>query len=241
MAALLSATWLCGTDDAMKAVGEDVGEHTGLVSKQVYKLTGGGEDMEALGKILTRLPEPEQYRPPTHLLLTRTATVTDALAVDAAVRAVDERLDAGAVPAIVERAIYVPVSFVSGPCEDGSDELAPAIQFGTFSMRSVPQEWDLAVWYETLRLPLIRAVGESVRATRYVSMCGCAKFGVLYEFLNLDARLAGFERPHEKLAMDMGHPTGRIVQNTVHSRMSPSIGYALSATHAAVSSSRTTG
>jgi hypothetical protein len=197
--------------------------------------------MEALGQVLARLPEPEQYRPPTHLLLTRTPTIADALAVDAALGAADERLCAGAVRAGVERAIYVPVSHVSGPCEDGSDELAPAIQFGTFSMTSVPHEWDLAVWYEALRLPIITEVADSVRATRYVSVCGSAKFAVLYEFLNLDARLAGFERPHEKRAMDVEHPTGRIVQNTVHSPMSPSIGYALGATHAAVRSSPTTG
>ena len=114
-----------------------------------------------------------------------------------------------------------------------SSGIGPAIQFGLFDMRSEDDRWNVNEWYRTRRLVPVRRLPGAIRARRYVSVAGGpAKFGILYEFVSLEARIEHFEpmnaRDHELDAPAPG-PDGvvtprLIADRTVHPPMSPSIG-----------------
>ncbi len=57
-----------------------------------------------------------------------------------------------------------------------------------------------------------------------VSVAGWAKYSVMYEFTSLQARMEGFELPHEALALDEKNWTGRVVRYTQHTPGSPTVG-----------------
>lgn len=210
---LLTAVWVRGVaefEDWANTMVPDLppGAEVGL-----YHLVGGGEDMRRLGEALGRLDMGIPHEP-THLMLVRTDDAASAF--DVADLDGDE---------VVARALYAAVAAADGPEDDQTVGFAPAIQFGTFSMSDVNAEWEVARWYHSLRLPEFEVTPGAVRATRYVSVAGPAKFAILYEFVSLDARLEYFERKQEIHALDSSHPTGAVVARTRHAPMSPSIGY----------------
>lgn len=193
------------------AIGESAG----------YRLNDGGRDMQALAARLARLDLGSE-RKPTWLVLTSLADLKSAMEVERDLRSAEEALAPDIT--VVSRALYRQITGRPGPLAETTTGFGPAIQFGTFSMQSPEDEWDLADWYETLRLPEFSRVNGAIRVRRYVSVAGPAKFAVLYEFDSLQSRLDHFERPMEAHALNDDHPTGRIVARTIHAPMSPSIG-----------------
>jgi hypothetical protein len=101
---------------------------------------------------------------------------------------------------------------------------APAIQFGTYRIRSVEEELDLACWYAHQRFPLMARMPGSVVTRKFVTSVGWAKHAVLYEFESLEARTKHFEVPEESKMVDAKEWTGRIVRTTLHTPGSPFVG-----------------
>jgi hypothetical protein len=98
------------------------------------------------------------------------------------------------------------------------------VQFGVLNVKAVANEWQINEWYERLRLLAVATIEGQVRTRRYVSVAGRAKYGILYEFVSLEARLAGFEEPHEAKSLDNSHPTSALRRYTVHAPGAPFIG-----------------
>jgi hypothetical protein len=137
--------------------------------------------------------------------------------------------------AVVAHGLYQEVTYTAGPDVDKARKsgIGPAIQFGLFDVRSEDDEWEVNEWYRTRRLVSVSELPGAIRARRYVSVAGGpARFGILYEFVSLEARIEHFEpmnaRDHDLEAPAPG-PDGTvtprlIADRTVHPPMSPSIG-----------------
>jgi hypothetical protein len=141
-------------------------------------------------------------------------------------------------PTVVAHGLYQEVTYTAGPDVDKArpSGIGPAIQFGLFDMRSEDDEWEVNEWYRTRRLVSISTLPGAIRARRYVSVAGGpARFGILYEFVSLEARIEHFEpmnaRDHELDAPAPGSDgvvnPRLIADRTVHPPMSPSIGVAV--------------
>jgi hypothetical protein len=100
----------------------------------------------------------------------------------------------------------------------------PAIQFGTYRIRTFDEELSLAAWYVHERFPLMSKMPGSVLTRKLLSSVGWAKHGVIYEFESLDARTRHFEEPHEAKFVDAKAWVGKIVRSTLHTPGSPLIG-----------------
>lgn len=100
----------------------------------------------------------------------------------------------------------------------------PAIQMGSFRVRSIEEEFDLGCWYAQYRLPHMAQMPGSIASRKLNCIAGWAKHAVMYEFSSLDARLANFEEPHESHALNPQEWTGRVVRYTVHAPGSPTVG-----------------
>ncbi|MPZ73112.1 MAG: hypothetical protein GEU74_07750 [Nitriliruptorales bacterium] len=154
---------------------------------------------------------------PTHLLITEIETLAAGLAVE-------QQLAPSGTPAltVVVHGLYREVDAVEGTLGPPLDGPAPAIQFGTFNMRSADDEWAVSQWYEDRRLPSFSRIKGGHRARRLVSVCGGpAKLGVFYEFRSLEDRREHFE-PLETVDHDRDRPTA--AARTIHPPMSPSVG-----------------
>lgn len=103
----------------------------------------------------------------------------------------------------------------------------PGIQMGAFTMGTLEQEIDLACWYAQYRLPFMAQAPSCIAARKLVSVVGWAKHSILYEFTSLEGRMKDFEEGHEELALDPKEWTGRIVQGTIHTPGSPTVGQRL--------------
>lgn len=101
---------------------------------------------------------------------------------------------------------------------------APAIQFGTYRIRSFEEELSLACWYVHDRFPLMAQMPGVVLTRKFLSSLGWAKHGVMYEFESLEARTNQFEVPHEGRFVDPNEWVGKIVRSTLHTPGSPFIG-----------------
>jgi hypothetical protein len=100
----------------------------------------------------------------------------------------------------------------------------PAIQMGSFRVRTIEEEFDLGCWYAQYRLPHMAQMPGSIASRKLICVAGWAKHAVMYEFTSLEARLANFEEPHESHALDPKEWTGRVVRYTVHAPGSPTVG-----------------
>jgi hypothetical protein len=121
--------------------------------------------------------------------------------------------------------IFIEQMRVDGPAGPiATDGLpAPAIQMGSFRVRSIEEEFDLNCWYAQYRMPFMARTPGSVGARKLACVAGWPKHAILYEFTSLEARLKEFEEPHEALALDSQEWTGRIVRYTIHSPGSPMV------------------
>ena len=100
----------------------------------------------------------------------------------------------------------------------------PAIQMGSFRMRTPEEEFDLGRWYAQYRLPFMARMPGCIAARKLCGVAGWAKHSVLYEFTSLEARLRNFEEPHEALALDSTRWESKVIAGTVHTPGSPFIG-----------------
>ena len=100
----------------------------------------------------------------------------------------------------------------------------PAIQMGSFRMRTPEAEFDLGRWYAQFRLPFMARMPGCIATRKLSGVAGWAKHSVLYEFTSLDARLRNFEEPHEALALDSSRWESQVIAGTVHTPGSPFIG-----------------
>lgn len=100
----------------------------------------------------------------------------------------------------------------------------PAIQMGSFRMRTPEEDFDLGRWYAQYRLPFMARMPGCIATRKLVGVAGWAKHSVLYEFTSLDKRLRNFEEPHEALALDSTRWQSKVMAGTVHTPGSPFIG-----------------
>ncbi len=94
---------------------------------------------------------------------------------------------------------------------------------GSFRVRSVEEEFDLAAWYAQYRFPAMARMAGCIRTRKLVSVAGWAKHSVLYEFTSLEARHENFQK-HESRALDEKNWSNKIVKYTIHAPGSPSVG-----------------
>ena len=102
----------------------------------------------------------------------------------------------------VRTAIFSEETRVNGPAigqrvQGGTP--APAIQMGSFRVRSVEEEIDLGCWYAQYRLPHMAQMPGCIAARKLNCVAGWPKHAILYEFVSLEARMQNFEEPHEVL------------------------------------------
>lgn len=127
----------------------------------------------------------------------------------------------------VRACIFAEEARVSGPAAAAAapgGTPGPAIQMGSFRVRSVEEEFDLGCWYAQYRLPHMAQMPGSIRSRKLLCVAGWAKHSVLYEFTSLEARMRNFEEPHESHALDPKEWTGRVVRYTIHAPGSPTVG-----------------
>jgi alkanesulfonate monooxygenase SsuD/methylene tetrahydromethanopterin reductase-like flavin-dependent oxidoreductase (luciferase family) len=124
---------------------------------------------------------------------------------------------------VLDQALMHKISDVPGP-ERGGGEFAPAQQLGVIAVKSVAAEWLLHSWYERRRLIEVATMPGMTRTRRYSVVAGQAKFGILYEFLSIEDRIAGFEARSESKGLDPSHPNAALVDYTIHMPGAPFIG-----------------
>lgn len=127
----------------------------------------------------------------------------------------------------LRNAIFTEEARVNGPepreFGPGADP-GPAIQMGSFRMRTTEDEFDLGRWYAQYRLPFMARTPGCIATRKLVGVAGWAKHSVLYEFTSLQARLQHFEEPHEALALDRSRWESQVMATTVHAPGSPFVG-----------------
>ena len=127
----------------------------------------------------------------------------------------------------LRQVIFAEEARVNGPASEGrlpGSTPSPAIQFGTYRIRSFEEELSLNMWYAHERFPLMSRMPGSVLTRKFVSMLGWAKHGVLYEFDSLESRTLHFEEPHESRIVDPKAWVGKVVRSTLHTPGSPVVG-----------------
>ena len=219
-APLLRASWIAGTEAAVRSYAGRVGGQHGADATAAYELRPKTPVMRDITGRLDHMDVDVYEILPTHLVLSEVATLDDGLSIEAAL--------AGTTAddlTVVVHGLYREVVTVEGTLGAPTSGFGPAIQFGTFRMRSAQDEWAVSEWYRTRRLPSFSRIDGGHRARRYVSVCGGpAKLGILYEFRSLEDRAAHFE-PLETVDHDENRPTA--ATRTVHPPMSPSVGAVL--------------
>ncbi len=127
----------------------------------------------------------------------------------------------------IRTAIFTEEARVNGPepREFGPGSTpGPAIQMGSFRMRTPEEDFDLGRWYAQYRLPFMARMPGCIATRKLIGVAGWAKHSVLYEFVSLEARLRNFEEPHEALALDSTRWESKVMAGTVHTPGSPFIG-----------------
>jgi hypothetical protein len=230
------ATWYDLADDARERVLAWTHEtycpwlraQPGYVWVAHYRYTGGGPQMEqvkqtAVGHTQEAIGSGNQY-----VLLVgglSPHTFFKPSVMDAALPAgfdamLKERVGTRTAVFTVEERVNGPEPREAGP---GTGP-GPAIQMGSFRMRSPEEEFDLGKWYAQYRLPFMAQLKGAIATRKLAGVAGWAKHSVLYEFTSLAARLRHFEEPHESLALDRTRWESQVIAGTVHAPGSPFIG-----------------
>ena len=104
----------------------------------------------------------------------------------------------------VREVIFAEEARVNGPApynEGPGSVPGPAIQMGSFRMRTHEQEFELARWYAQFRMPYMAQMPGCISTRKLLGVAGWAKHGVLYEFESLEMRLKPVEEPHDSLSL----------------------------------------
>ena len=194
-----------------------------------YHITGGGSHMQ---KIHDRLERPDAAEVPggTQYLVLVGAASPHVFFNPAALQ--QERQEDGetgdmlALRSGARTCIFSEEVRVTGPeCARSApgSVTGPAIQMGSFRIRTIEEEYDLGAWYAQYRLPAMSRMPGCIRTRKLISAAGWAKHSVLYEFTSLEARQEHFQG-HESLALDDKVWTSKIIGYTIHAPGSPSVG-----------------
>jgi hypothetical protein len=192
-----------------------------------YRNDGGGQSMRKLGAALAR-PDMDVARGGQYLLLvgaTSPHVFFNPLVTRMAMPAGFAEFLALRCETVTN--IFVEAARVNGPssCEDTEGGLpGPAIQMGSFRIKTPEAEFDLGEWYAQNRFRHMARMPACIRTRKLVSIAGWAKHAVLYEFTSLESRLEQFEEPLETEALDATRWTGKVVGTTIHIPGSPVIG-----------------
>lgn len=193
-----------------------------------YRNQGGGAAMRDVGaNILTR-PDGNIGNGSQYLVLVGAPSPHTFLAPLAlGIETEDRFKDMLSLRRGVRSAIFSEEARVSGPAigkrpQGGTP--GPAIQMGSFRVRSPEEEFDLGCWYAQYRMPHMAQMSGCIATRKLNCVAGWVKHAILYEFESLEARLQNFEEPHEALALDAEEWTGRVVRYTIHTPGSPVIG-----------------
>lgn len=116
------------------------------------------------------------------------------------------------------------VDGASGAARSNGQTPAPAIQFGTYRMRTVEAEFYLGEFNTQSRFPAMAQQPGCVRVRKLANVAGWPKHGVLYEFDSLEARLKNHEEPLEAQTLKPDTPTGRNTANAIYAPGSPFVG-----------------
>ena len=227
----LYATWLSAPsdEDTAKVAADFVaalGSTPGVVQTAAYRLTVGGPAMQKLAGVVKRIDD-ERFvaAAPRAVVLAELDSLATSAEVGDRFGARDDAPEPDPVAAsIAWQVLFHELSYVSGPEESSDPSFGPAIQLGALNVDSLQAEWELNQWYERVRLPAVATMPGQIRTRRYVSIAGPPRYGVLYEFLSLDARIKGFEEREESHGLDRSHPTSKLMDYTVHAPGAPFIG-----------------
>ena len=99
----------------------------------------------------------------------------------------------------------------------------PFVQMGNFNIATLAIEAEVGAWYAQHRLPFMAAMPGCIGARKLLATAGWGKHSILYEFVSLEQREAGFI-PHEEEAHDPASWTARIFPHLRHAPCSPAVG-----------------
>ncbi len=193
-----------------------------------YRITGGGERMQAIHDRLNHAEE-EGLGMGTQFLILVGATSPHVFS-DPRIDEWQAGLGGESAQMLARRrgsrtSIFTEEAFVTGPeyhARAAGSTPGPAIQMGSFRTRTLDDEFDLAAWYAQYRLPHMSRIPGCIATRKLVSVAGWAKHAVLYEFLSLEDRQEHFQN-HESLALDDREWTNKIITYTLHAPGSPSV------------------
>ena len=195
-----------------------------------YKSQGGGPQMRKVRDTIVERPTEDVGSGTQYLMLVGAPsahTFLNPLVLDSERDAPAKTRDMLALRKGVRTGIFAEEFRVNGPAAHeraAGTTPGPAIQMGSFRVRTVAEEFDLGCWYAQYRLPHMAQLPGSIASRKLFCVAGWAKHAVMYEFSSLEARLANFEEPHESHALDPKEWTGRIVRYTIHAPGSPTVG-----------------
>jgi hypothetical protein len=193
-----------------------------------YKITGGGEAMDAIHQRLARAQDDEVGTGTQFLVLVGAPSAH--VFCDPRIDQWQDALGGQSAQMLALRqgsrtCIFTQEAFVTGPeyhARATGSTPGPAIQMGSFRTKTIDDEFDLAAWYAQYRLPHMSRMAGCIATRKLISIAGWAKHSVLYEFLSLEDRQRYFQN-HESLALDDSEWTNKIITYTVHAPGSPSI------------------
>ena len=205
----------------------EVLQRPGIMWAAHYEVTGGGKKMDQISEILARaddaVPAGQYYvllvgAGSPHVFFKPIYEEVDAVNPDnltMLANRINERI-----------CVFTEEARINGPEFDTrapDTTPGPAIQMGSFRIRTLEEEANLAAWYAQYRLPAMTRMKGCIASRKLVSIMGWAKHSVMYEFTSLEDRHEHFQN-HESLALDEGAWTNRIIKSTIHAPGSPSIG-----------------
>lgn len=220
----LYAAWL-SDDVAVHEYVDVLDSIPGVLRRAVYQPDAGGPAIQEFGRLVSRIEDHPITEPPAAFVLAELETIATSVAVGAQFGAPSSA--SGAAPVaryVMDQVIMHETTIVPGPEHVNYPDFGPAVQFGVLNVKSVDTEWHFNEWYERVRFPGVVSNEGQIRTRRFVTLAGRAKFGILYEFESLEARLTGFEEPHEARTLDPEHPTSQLRAYTVHAPYAPYIG-----------------
>lgn len=193
-----------------------------------YEIAGGGAAMDKIHDTVARPDDEEVGSGTQYLLLIGAPSPQVFFSQSMAYRlqgASHEARDALNSRIGVRTCIFSEQIRVDGPESDQrppGTTPGPAIQMGSFRLKTLEDEFDIGAWYAQYRLPAMARMPGSICTRKLVSAAGWAKHSILYEFTSLQAREDHF-LGHESLALDEKEWTGRVIRYTIHAPGSPSV------------------
>ncbi|MFC1665944.1 hypothetical protein ACFL17_10045, partial [Pseudomonadota bacterium] len=167
-------------------------QRPGYVWAAHYEITGGGESMQIISDRLVR-PDDSKIGTGTQYVVL-VGAVSPHVFFNPNVLSILENLDSTAKKMLKLRlgervSIFNEEAHLNGPefnQRAPGTTPGPAIQMGSFRIRSLEEEFDLGSWYAQYRFPAMARMPGCIATRKLVSIVGWAKHAVLYEFTSLE-------------------------------------------------------